>query len=213
MKLILARHGNTFAPGDTVVWVGRETDLPLVEKGVAQAEAVAAALRAHRVRPARVFCGPLRRTRDFAAIVADKLALADAPVVDSRLDEIDYGRWAGKTAQEIAETFGQQAQIDRWNEEDIWPEDAGWGSAREDIAAAVRSFLDEVRATFRNGEPVLAVSSNGVLRFFPRLLGLAPPEGAGRSFRMRTGHLGVIAEKGGAPSLRCWNVPPDALVV
>lgn len=210
MKLILARHGNTFAPGDKVVWVGRETDLPLVEKGVAQAQAVAAALRAHRIRPARVFCGPLRRTRDFAAIIADALALEGAPIVDPRLDEIDYGRWAGKTAQEIA-ALGQEEALERWNREDIWPEDAGWGSREADIVSAVRGFLDMLRATVRGDEAALAVSSNGVLRFFPRQLGLAPPEGAGRSFRMRTGHLGVIDDPGGAPSLRCWNVPPDAL--
>ena len=44
MDILFARHGNTFGPGDKVVWVGRETDLPLVEKGLAQAEAAGQAL-------------------------------------------------------------------------------------------------------------------------------------------------------------------------
>ncbi len=41
MRILFARHGNTFAPGDNVVCVGRETDLALVERGFEQARAVA----------------------------------------------------------------------------------------------------------------------------------------------------------------------------
>ena len=33
IELLLVRHGNTFAPGDRVVWVGKGQDLPLVESG------------------------------------------------------------------------------------------------------------------------------------------------------------------------------------
>ena len=38
--LIIARHGNTFGPGDTPTRVGARTDLPLVESGKAQAKAL-----------------------------------------------------------------------------------------------------------------------------------------------------------------------------
>ena len=37
MRLILSRHGNTFSPGEKAVWVGRRSDLPLVEEGRRQA--------------------------------------------------------------------------------------------------------------------------------------------------------------------------------
>ena len=43
MKLILARHGNTFGPQDKVTWVGSTNDLPLVEEGLAQAQRFGAA--------------------------------------------------------------------------------------------------------------------------------------------------------------------------
>ena len=44
-KILLARHGNTFGPGDRIVWVGAQEDLPLVEKGEEQARALGNALR------------------------------------------------------------------------------------------------------------------------------------------------------------------------
>ena len=33
MRLILARHGNTFEAGETPVWVGAREDLPLTARG------------------------------------------------------------------------------------------------------------------------------------------------------------------------------------
>jgi len=39
MLLILARHGNTFEQGEKTYRVGNAQDLPLVEKGLDQAQA------------------------------------------------------------------------------------------------------------------------------------------------------------------------------
>ena len=80
--LLFARHGNTFGPGDKVVWVGRETDLPLVEKGLEQAAAAAEALRRTDLIPDAIYCASLQRTRRFAAIVAE--ASSVAPVGSKR---------------------------------------------------------------------------------------------------------------------------------
>ena len=60
MHVILARHGNTFDPGEQPVWVGARTDLPLVAKGRDQAAEIGAALRASNMIPQRVLAGPLR---------------------------------------------------------------------------------------------------------------------------------------------------------
>lgn len=57
-KILLARHGNTFGPGDTPVWVGAKEDLPLVESGEAQARALGEALAAAGLTPGRIVCGP-----------------------------------------------------------------------------------------------------------------------------------------------------------
>ncbi len=213
MQILLARHGNTFAPGDRVVWVGRETDLPLVEKGVEQARAVAAALNARRLVPTRVFCGPLRRTKRYAEIIVGSLD-SDVPVVvDSRLNEIAYGRWAGLTAREIAEELGQKEQLRRWNEEDVWPSDAGWISTQDEIVRDIAAFFTDIEDNGRAGDRPLVVSSNGILRLAARSLGLAHPRG-GRApgFHMKTGNMGVMERRDGALSLKCWDVTPGDIV-
>ena len=55
MKLIIARHGNTFDPKDKVVWVGSRNDLPLVSKGVAQAHNLAKDLKNRELLPSKIF--------------------------------------------------------------------------------------------------------------------------------------------------------------
>jgi hypothetical protein len=49
----------------------------------------------------------------------------------------------------------------------------------------------------------LVVSSNGILRFLPRLL--LEKSGQLPSFKMRTGHLGLIERNGSSAHLRAWD--------
>ncbi len=206
MTLIFARHGNTFGPGDKVVWVGRETDLPLVERGEEQARQAAEALREAGLVPTSVTSGTLKRTRGFAGIVRAAICPEVPAAQDPRLDEIDYGAWAGLSSEEIAALPGGPAMAEAWQSADVWPEAAGWRSTQADILDALRSFLDDVLAAARDGERRLIVSSNGTLRFIPRLLGIAEP---GTSYQMKTGHLGLVRrETDGTLRLACWNVKP-----
>ena len=205
-RLIFARHGNTFDPGDKTVWVGRETDLPLVARGLAQAEEAALALIRREIQPAVIFTASLRRTRQFAAIVADRLGSAP-PVVDRRLDELDYGEWAGRSNDEIlAADPAAASEMAGWNLADRWPEQARWGSRQASVMAELTTFIDE---RVRSGEgDILMVSSNGILRFLPRLL--LPLSEQRVSFKMRTGHLGMIERDVGSARLEHWDVPPDS---
>jgi len=204
--LLFARHGNTFGPGDKVVWVGRETDLPLVEKGLQQAAAAAEAFKRKDLIPDAIYCASLRRTRRFAEIVADVLGIG-APVVDGRLDELDYGSWAGRSNEEIlAADPNAAAAMEAWNSADVWPEQAGWVSRRETVMAGLADFTEERLSVGRHQRP-LVVSSNGILRFLPRLLlekGAQLP-----SFKMRTGHLGLIARRDGDVRLGTWDTSPE----
>ena len=205
--LLFARHGNTFGPGDKVVWVGRETDLPLVEKGLEQAAAAAEALRRKGLIPDAIYCASLQRTRRFAAIVAATLGLAE-PVIDSRLDELDYGSWAGRSNDEIlAADPAAAAAMEAWNASDSWPERAGWVSRRETVLAALESYAADRLAPGAHVRP-LTVSSNGTLRFLPRLMlekAVQLP-----SFKMRTGHLGLIERGEGSAQLRAWDTSAEA---
>ena len=87
MKIILARHGNTFGPGDTPVWVGAKEDLPLVEKGCEQSAAVGAYLKSEGLMPDRIISGPLKRTLEGADIVAELTNFAGNIEIDDRLKE------------------------------------------------------------------------------------------------------------------------------
>jgi probable phosphoglycerate mutase len=206
MQILFARHGNTFAPGDRVVWVGRETDLPLVEKGLAQAVAVAEALGRAGLVPDAIFAASLARTRRSAEIVAETLGVAP-PFVDDRLDELDYGRWAGRTSAEIeAEGPGMAEMAAAWNQADCWPEQAGWGSRKDEVMAALQAFVQD-RLTGGGPCRPLVVSSNGILRFLPRLLLSRVDERP--SFKMRTGHLGVVEDG----AVRCWDTAPANFVL
>jgi probable phosphoglycerate mutase len=205
-SLLFARHGNTFGPGDKVVWVGRETDLPLVDKGLEQAAAAAQALRRKGLIPDAIYCASLQRTRRFATVVADALGLRE-PVIDHRLDELDYGRWAGRSNDEIlAADPNAAAAMEAWNAGDVWPEKAGWVSQKNSVMAGLESYAAERLAPGVHARP-LTVSSNGILRFLPRLLletGALLP-----SFKMRTGHLGLIERDTGTTSLRTWDAAAE----
>ena len=205
--LLFARHGNTFGPGDKVVWVGRETDLPLVEKGLEQAAAAAEALRRTGLIPDAIYCASLQRTRRFASIVAEALGLPE-PVIDPRLDELDYGTWAARSNDEIlAADPAAAAAMEAWNSGDVWPEGAGWVSRKETVLAGLQSYAAERLGLGVHDRP-LTVSSNGILRFLPRLLLETVMQIP--SFRMRTGHLGLIERETGSARLRTWDSSAEA---
>lgn len=199
--LLLVRHGNTFGPGDPVVWVGAKEDLPLVKSGEAQAAALGEALRAQSIAPARLVSGPLKRTRRASEIVK-AITMSDADIaIDSRLTEIDYGRWGGKTDDEINAAFGPDA-ISDWRERHTRPENAGWSPDEETLKSNALSVLDDMKS---GAFPALVMTSNGILRYFHAAIGF---EG---DAKVKTGHVCAarLTETGWTPLF--WNTSPDAL--
>ncbi|MDR3325816.1 MAG: histidine phosphatase family protein [Rhodospirillaceae bacterium] len=207
MEIIFARHGNTFNPSDKVVWIGRETDLPLVKSGMEQALVVADTLRRISLVPDVIYTASLIRTRRFAQIISQALELI-SPIIDSRLDELDYGKWAGRSNDEIIYDGGKRAEdaINSWNVTDVWPKDSIWGSQQTDIKNDIDDFV--IEHLTRHQRP-LVISSNGILRFLPRAI--LPPSMQQDSFKMHTGHLGIIDSEDNKVCLRFWNVDPKDL--
>ncbi len=205
MRLILARHGNTFEVGDIPVWVGAREDYPLTIKGEDQSRAIGAALSHAGILPVRIIAGPLKRTREGAALAAQACGFAGAVEIDERLKEIDYGVWGGRSDAEIAEDWGAGA-IEAWRERSVVPHGAGWIPDPQTIEAHARAVLGALADN--PGGDVLLISSNGILRYFHRLIAGAgaPPEDA----KVKTGHMGTARLTGGAWTLDFWNLPPDA---
>ncbi len=103
----LLRHGIT-AANIGKRFAGR-TDEPLHPDGEAAIRTLAGELAKgrHGLPPVTaVICGPLTRTRQTAAIIAERLAL---PIFEEpRLTEIDIAHWDGLTKDEIRARFGDQ---------------------------------------------------------------------------------------------------------
>ncbi|MCE1237268.1 MAG: histidine phosphatase family protein [Hyphomicrobiales bacterium] len=204
--MILARHGNTFGPGDAVVWVGARSDLPLVEKGHAQAEAIADGLIAADLAPSRIWAGPLKRTAETAAIVAARCGLAaDAVTHAEELREIDYGTWEGRSNDEIRAEVGDDP-IDGWQKRSVWPDGFGWRPSEAEILADWDRLVARIAADAPPDATVLIVSSNGIFRLVARALGLAPSEA-----KMNTGALARLELDGGDLRVLAWNLDPARL--
>lgn len=220
-QLILSRHGNTFGPNDPVVWTGSKNDLPLVKKGFEQAERFAQALITQKIRPSAIYCGPLQRTSAYADILVKKLHLPFRPTLDSRLNEIDYGDWTGLTQAEVRERFGE-ASLREWEERSQWPEEGNWTGSPSTVIQEIQSFVDHLMQHHGPEETVIAVTSNGKLRYFLALAqGELEKRIKDRSFKVKTGHIcKLVFSKESDRQNRIqdskiqvpyWNVDPQAV--
>jgi probable phosphoglycerate mutase len=209
LKLILARHGNTFNAGDKVVFVGARNDLPLTEDGIAQAHSFGEYLARSGLDNYGIFSGPLQRARSFAEIARSHIGSGPSVQVDWRLQELDYGLWAGLSSAEIEARYGR-AELDEWNKRGIWPTNANWPETEAVIAKHVAEFVDDLLRAKLN--TAVVVSSNGLLRYF---LALIP--GAFDSYvrsgtgKVRTGHISLLEINREHSRLIAWDKDPKEL--
>ncbi len=95
-KILLVRHGHVEGI-DPERFRGR-ADLPLTERGRAQAQAVAARIAA-AWRPRAAYTSPMQRCIATGAAIARACALE--PRIVEELNDIDYGAWQGRSYDEI----------------------------------------------------------------------------------------------------------------
>jgi broad specificity phosphatase PhoE len=217
MLLLLARHGNTFDKGDKVVWVGARTDLPLTAKGREQAQALGDALAPSAARIKRVISGPLLRTRDVAAIMCEKLNASVGegqgeavlqPLIDERLREIDYGAWEAKSTEEI-EALGGGEELNAWNKLGLWPRSPAWTPSPEAIAANATELAANCAATLSGSDAALLVTSNGILKFFLKLVPGAFEDMAARgALKVATGNCCALRYSAKGWEIAFWDRAP-----
>lgn len=208
MRLLLARHGNTFGPGDKVVMAGSSNDLPLVQRGGEQAEALGKYLLAQNLVPTVVCAGPLRRQHRTAEIIMECSGIPGEPLKDDRLNEVNYGPWTGLSDDEVIEKFGKNA-IENWQKQSQFPEN--WPEQESDVRQRVSDFANDLLKNWIEDEnTVLAVSSNGVLRYFLTLAkGAFEKAVEDGTFKVKTGHLCQMSYTNGAWSVDFWNKNPE----
>ncbi|WP_408988122.1 histidine phosphatase family protein [Sphingomonas sp. SUN019] len=190
MRAFIVRHGNTFAPHEEPRRIGARTDLPLVDSGRAQAEALAAHFAARGVRFARCLCSPLLRTRQTAAIVAPDCTIEPT----GWLREIDHGPDENRTEAQVIARIGAPA-LRAWEENAEPP--PGWTVDAEARLEAWRTWL----TTPPPGDTLL-VTSNGAARYARLVLDLPPA-------KLRTGAFGEVSWEGGKAEINRWDVRPN----
>ena len=204
-RIILARHGNTFAPMEEPVWVGARTDLPLTEKGLSQAENLGNAVASSYKELNAIYSGPLLRTKRTAEIVAQHLRLSEQSIkIDDRLTEIDYGLWEGLATPAIIAMYGE-TEISAWNEDSVFPTTPGWKPEASQISANIDGILSETTSGVS-----LAVTSNGILRFFAKA---SKNCGEFPRHKVATGNICIMDRtEQGIWQIVAWDAPPETLI-
>jgi broad specificity phosphatase PhoE len=211
MEIILARHGNTFGAGQPAVWVGSQNDLPLVASGQDQAKKLGRTLLQMKINLAAVYTGPLMRMTSYAKIALNEANIRLQPIVDRRLNEIDYGQWSGLTNAEVGEKFGKDA-LENWEKKSQWPLNSGWGESKQAVIERIKNFIQDLIERHASHEKILLVSSNGCLRYFLDLIpGKLAAHIENQTAKMATGHISKLNYNNEMWQLDFWNMPPSWL--
>lgn len=207
MKILLARHGNTFNKGDKVFWVGARTDMPLVAEGHRQASAIAEAIKRAGISIGSIYAGPLLRTRETAYDVAENIGLDTSSAVNvmQELRELDYGVWEGRSNDEIRAAYGSD-DIDNWQHRSVWPEGYGWKPGEQMVRDQWKTLVERICRAGNDGDTALIVSSNGIFRIIAKDIGVAVADA-----KMGTGCLSQIEMFDGRVKVDFWNVDPKTM--
>jgi probable phosphoglycerate mutase len=149
--VLLVRHGQTPTTGK--VLPGRAPGLHLADKGVQQAEAVAAriaALQGPKRRVAAVYSSPLERTQETASPIAKALGLRVRRA--KGLLECDFGDWTGAELKKLS-------KLPEWRTVQRNPSGFRFpgGESFTEMQARIGEALAGIRAD-HPGETVVAVS-------------------------------------------------------
>ena len=204
-RLVLGRHGNTFGPLDTPTRVGARTDLPLVESGQEQAKWLGVYLRHRHLQPHVVFSARLQRSYETARLALEVLGCHVPIIMDAMFDEIDYGPDENKTDAEVVARIGRQALAD-WDTHGKVPD--GWQVQPETIMQNWLTFGERCRRDW-SGKTTLVVTSNGIARFAPRLIGVLEEFAQTHGLKMATGAVSVFRADPSYWVVEAWNVRPQ----
>jgi broad specificity phosphatase PhoE len=188
-RLLLLRHGRTTAaPGSLV---GCRVDPGLSDEGRDEARAARALLDGRRF--AAVYCSPLRRARETAALAVP----AATPQIDARLQELDWGELTGLTFAQVEARFPDVAA--HWLR-DGWPLPPSGEHPLHLWRRTAAAVLD-ICAAHPDGD-VLVVCHGGVIR---AVVGAARGLALGRAWRIRTPHCALRIQRATPLALERWR--------
>jgi probable phosphoglycerate mutase len=165
VPLFLARHGETVDNASGLI-LGRRNP-PLSEVGRAQSARLA--VQAAGLELVAIWCSPLLRARQTAAVVAEAIGIA--PTILDDLIESARGSWEGQSVARIAQgTPALHAAFEAADKDFAFP---GGESLLEQVQRTRRA-LDLVAS---GSEPALVIAHAGTIRSALIAVGrAAPPE-------------------------------------
>ncbi len=204
MKLILVRHGNTFETGEEAKQVGSRTDLPLTATGKKQARQMGDYLLSHNLLPTAIFTGPLVRQTESAQIIAQQLSIPTV-LQEPALTEIDYGLWEGLSSAAISSRWPTEHA--NWTHAGIWPSHIFEGSEEKHLAN-IKRWLTQLRCTYEPQDILLAISSNGIMRYFCNQRMDFASCNKTEQLKVKTGHFCILELTQEYLHTHLWNQNP-----
>jgi 2,3-bisphosphoglycerate-dependent phosphoglycerate mutase len=205
-RLLIARHGNTFGPGETPRRVGI-TDLPLVESGVQQGSRLGTYLLQHQLIPDLVFTSELNRTIQTAE-AAQKAMETNRPTASlSIFNEIDYGLDENQPDEKVIARLGKKAIAD-WDRDGIVPN--GWRVNPTEMIENWQAFANKL-VQYHANQTCLVITSNGVARFAPHLTGDFQAFSQQHEIKLSTGAFSQFEYDPTTHLWHClyWNIKPS----
>jgi len=155
ITLYIVRHGQTV--DNLVNRIQGQTDSPLTDLGIRQAEAIADRLSSESF--SAIYSSDLGRASKTAEVIASRhgMPVRTTPL----LRELYLGAAQGLTRQEFSDAYPEEYRL--WTTDPALhrpPE----GETIESVIERCRRFIRQVRADHRDGEKLAAVAHGGTLR-------------------------------------------------
>lgn len=161
-RIHLVRHGATIAAEG--VYSGSQ-DNPLSERGKEMAKRLSSRLESHQIDA--FYCSQKKRAMETSFILAKPHMDAKGnagdylcPTQIGALNEIDHGRWEGKTKDEILKEWPDE--YERWEEDPYLFAPDGGENGLSVVSRAVPAMDDIIRTNM--GKTVVVVSHKAVIR-------------------------------------------------
>ena len=178
-KLILLRHGQSQwnLENRFTGW----KNVPLTEKGEAEAKKAGELIKKHNISIDRVFSSVLERANRTVEIAIKKAELNNLlennkiiMTCSEKLNERDYGDLVGLNKQETADKFGKD-QVHIWRRSYDTPPPNG--ESLKDVVERVSPYFKEnIKPLIDKGENILIAAHGNSLRAMMIELGMYKPE-------------------------------------
>ena len=178
-KLILLRHGQSQwnLENRFTGW----KNVPLTEKGEAEAKKAGELIKKHNINIDRVFSSVLERANRTAEIAIKKAELNNLlennkiiMTCSEKLNERDYGDLVGLNKQETADKFGKD-QVHIWRRSYDTPPPNG-ESLKDVVERVSPYFIENIKPLIDKGENILIAAHGNSLRAMMIELDMYKPE-------------------------------------